>query len=221
MDAPDDARDRELLDAWRRGDRAAGETLYRRYYSSVVRFFRNKVADHVRDDLVQETFAACVRQADQFQGQGSFRSYVLGIAWRRLMDHLRVQGRRNRHTADIDLDTLSVSALGQSPESSAALRQEQRLLLEGLRQIPLMYQIALELHYWEHLPAADVAEILAIPVGTAKTRLRDGRKALEKRLAEIAASPERLACTLDNLERWAARTRQHFAPPARDDESGT
>jgi RNA polymerase sigma-70 factor (ECF subfamily) len=207
--------DAELLAAWRAGDRAAGEALFQRHYSSIARFFRNKVSDSVRDDLIQETFTATLKQAASFRGDSSFLSYILGIARHRLVDHLRRCARERRHWAgEVDMDAVSASDLGESPERSMSLHQDQRLLLEGLRRIGLNYQIALELFYWEGLSAVTVAGILDVPLGTVKTRLRDGRAALEKRLAELAASPERLASTLDNLDRWASRVKRRV-PKAR------
>jgi RNA polymerase sigma-70 factor (ECF subfamily) len=102
-------------------------------------------------------------------------------------------------------------SLGLSPVASAMHHQEQRLLLEGLRRIPLTHQTALELHYWEELTAAEIAEVLGIPLGTAKTRLRDGRAHLEDQLRQIASSPEALRSTLDDLDRWARRVRARAA----------
>lgn len=203
------AKDSELLAAWQTGDRQAGAFLFDRHYEAMARFFRNKVNGPAQDDLVQQTFLTCAEKADRFQGKSSFRTFLFGIAHNILREHLRKIGRQRKRQADqdIDVDLMSVTAMGQSPVSAMALQQEQRLLLEGLRAIPLHYQVALELHYWENLTAKVIAEVTAAPLGTVKTRLRDGKIILAKKLAEIASSEAVLESTIDNLEGWAARMR--------------
>ena len=57
------------------------------------------------------------------------------------------------------------------------------------------------------MSGARIAEVLEIPVGTAKTRLRDGRLRLTRVLEEIADSAEVLKSTLDDLDGWARRAR--------------
>ncbi|MEZ4473276.1 MAG: RNA polymerase sigma factor [bacterium] len=201
--------DEDLLRRWQAGDRAAGSAFFRAQYPVVVRFLRNKVADDVRDDLVQQTFMAAAT-AD-FAGRSSLRTWLLGIAWRCLASHYRSAGRVQAR--EVELGTQSVADLGRGPESQAAFRQEERLLLEGLRRIPVHCQVALELHYWEGMSAADIAEVTDTPLGTIKTRLRDGRLALERVLRTLAASPDALQSTLDDLQGWARRVREAWNRP--------
>ena len=54
----------------------------------------------------------------------------------------------------------------------AARRAEQRVLVMALQRIPVELQILLELFYWEGLSIAELAEVVEIPVGTVKTRMR-------------------------------------------------
>lgn len=205
-------KDRELLAAWRGGDNNAGASLFERHYESIARFFRNKVNGPAQDDLVQQTFLTCAEKADKFRGASSFRTFLFGIAHNVLREYLRKLERKRKREADkeIDFDVLSVTALGQSPVSVIFEKQEQRLLLEGLRLISIKYQVALELFYWEHLTANQIAEITGAPLGTVKTRLRDGKASLAKKLAEIAASEAVLQSTMDNLEGWVERMRKQI-----------
>ena len=93
MDAIDDA---ELLRAWQAGDRAAGSALFERHVAAVTRFFRSKT-DHEVDDLVQETFLACVKSLDASRAITSFRGFLFGIARHKLLDHI---ARRRRAPFD-------------------------------------------------------------------------------------------------------------------------
>jgi len=200
--------DAALVEAWRAGDRAAGSTLFERHYDGVVRFFRNKVADAVAGDLVQKTFLACFEGLAAYRGEASLRTYLFAIAYRLLCKHYEAQ-RRNR----IDLASVSAHDLGHSPSEVVALREEQRLMLTALRRIPLEYQALLELHYWEQMTAAEAAGVLAIPEGTAKTRIRRGRQLLAAQLEALAASPELLTRTTSDLEGWARALRERLVPP--------
>lgn len=191
-----------LVQAWRDGDREAGKRLFERHYAGVARFFRNKVGE-AGPDLIQRTFLACVEGRERFRQESSFRSYLFSIAYKIVCKYYR---ERRRDEGRVDFEEESAHSLS-SPISAVAARQEQRLLLEGLRRLPVDYQVVLELHYWEGMSATELADVLGLPVGTAKTRLRRGRELLEERLRELSASATLLQSTLANLDAWAAQLR--------------
>ena len=191
--------DAQLLEAWAGGDKSAGEALFERHFEAVARFFRNKLsADAAHEDLIQQTFLGCVESRDRFRGEASFRSFLFAIAHRQLAKHWRTRSRDR-----LDFQTVSVFELDASPSAAIAHDQSQQRLLLALRRIPLDSQVALELHYWESLTAAEIGEVLAIPLGTAKTRLRRAKQLLEAELRAldlglVAADP-----TLSRLDTWA------------------
>lgn len=208
----DDPSDEQLLLAWRAGDRPAGAKLFSRHYDLVVRFFVNKVGAEEQADLIQRTFLACVEGRDRV-GSDRFRNYLLGIAFRQLYKHYeRCRGERAR----LDFGTVSVQDLDPSPSQIAVRHDEQRLLLAALRRIPLEYQVALELAYWEGYTAARLAEVLELPLGTAKTRIRRARQLVEEQLEALASSPDLLQSTRMNLDQWAQGLRK-LAGPAKAD----
>ena len=134
--------DFQLLEAWRAGDRAAGTELFNRHFNGLYRFFRNKVGDDA-DDLVQQTFLAVVKARDRFRGDSSFRTYLFTAARSKLYNHFS----RKRPDQRDRLGVTSVIDLGVSMHRMMVKSEEQRLLLEGLRALPLDLQVALELHY--------------------------------------------------------------------------
>jgi len=195
--------DEALAEAWKAGDSRAGEKLFDRYFKSVSRYFRNKA--HANSaDLVQKTFLGCVESLPRYRGQGSFRSFLFAIAYNQLCTFYRQQKKARER---FDPQSMTVHDLGPSPTQVLAKRQDQRLMLEGLRRIPLMYQTLLELHYWEMMPAHECAQVLLIPLGTAKSRIRRGRQLLDDCLKEIAENREVLETTLANLDDWAKAVR--------------
>jgi RNA polymerase sigma-70 factor (ECF subfamily) len=195
--------DFQLLEAWRAGDRAAGTELFNRHFNGLYRFFRNKVGDDA-DDLVQQTFLAVVKARDRFRGDSSFRTYLFTAARSKLYNHFS----RKRPDQKDRLGVTSVIDLGVSMHRMMVKSEEQRLLLEGLRALPLDLQVALELHYFEGMRGPALAEILEIPEGTVRSRLRRGRERLRDELERLSASSERAATTMTNLDGWAAQIRE-------------
>ncbi|MEM7160226.1 MAG: sigma-70 family RNA polymerase sigma factor [Myxococcota bacterium] len=207
------ADDFETLDRWRAGDRKAGNELLQRHFDSLYRFFRNKVDSGV-DDLIQRSFLACIESKDKFRKQASFRTYLFTVARHELYRHFR----RNRRASETDdIGEMSVLDLGTSPSNVAAKRQEQKLLLRALRGIPLDLQLAVELFYWEGLSTAEIAEILEVPQGTAKSRLRRAREALEVQMKELAESDALLQSTMAHFEVWAKDVREVMSPDGGND----
>jgi RNA polymerase sigma-70 factor (ECF subfamily) len=202
-----DASDADLLDRWRRGDLAAGETLFKRYYDGVERFFLNKLSAEVVD-LVQETFIACVEGRDRVADDGRFRSYLFSVAYNVLRKHLR---ERYRSGEQIDFEEISAHDLAPGPGTMLGKLIEQRLLLDALRHIPVDLQVVLELHYWEQMTTDDMAAILCVPSGTARSRLRRAREQLQTAMARLAESPAELHSTITNLEDWAEQCRAALA----------
>ncbi len=195
--------DIELLDAWRDGDARAGNELFNRHFDCVCRFFANKAPNDV-DDLIQRTFLACVEGRDRFRGDASFRGYLFGVARNVLRRHYR---DKRYHDERFDPLLVSVHDLGPGPSLLIADKREQELLLAALRRLPLDHQITLELYYWESMSGSELAEVLEIPEGTVRGRIRRAKQLLEEALAEIAESPQQLETTMANLEGWARSLR--------------
>lgn len=195
--------DGDLLERWRAGDAASGEALFERYYEMVERFFVNKVSSGVQD-LVQDTFIRCVEGRERIRDNDRFRLYVFGIAYHVLSAYLR---ERYRGGGAIDLSEISVCDLAPGPGTLVARRREHRLLLQALQNIPVDDQVVLELHYWEQLTTEQMAEALAIPVGTARGRLQRARTRLEQVMQQLTATPLELTSTLLQLDDWAADCR--------------
>jgi RNA polymerase sigma-70 factor (ECF subfamily) len=202
-----DPSDGELLARWRAGDAASGEALFERYYEMLERFFLNKVTSGIQD-LVQETFIRCVESKERIRDDDRFRSYMFSIAYNVLSAHLR---ERYRGGKAVDFSEVSVCDLAPGPGTLMSKQREHRLLIEALRHIPVDDQVLLELHYWEQLTTEQMAEVLAIPLGTVRGRLQRARTRLEEAMARIAESPEHLSSTLTRLEDWAAECRQRLS----------
>jgi len=195
--------DAELLAAWQAGDREAGGSLIDRYFEPVRRFFQNKVSEGV-EDLIQQTFLACVQRRDQIRDPEAFRGYLFAAARTKLYDYLRV---RMRPTATADFEVTSIADVGISPSGMLAARQDERLLLQALRMLPVDLQVALELYYFERVRGHELEIALDVPPGTVRSRLRRGLELLRRRVEELTDSPELRRETQTNLDAWAERLR--------------
>jgi RNA polymerase sigma factor (sigma-70 family) len=196
--------DAALFQAWVGGDQSAGEALYGRYFDPLYRFFRAKVPDDY-EDLIQNTMLECVRSRDRYRGDSPFRAYLFGVARHRLLHYMRAKGS-NR--LDFDAGQSSLADLDPRPSTVVARRAEHRLLLEAMRRIPVDLQLAIELHYWEDLSTAELAEVLEIPQGTVKSRLRRGREALQAALVELSKNPQERDAAVGGLETWVREIRE-------------
>jgi RNA polymerase sigma factor (sigma-70 family) len=177
------ASDQELLQRWRAGDRAAGSALVRRHYHALHRFFASKASANF-EDLIQDTFLACVESKESFRGDSSFRTYLFGLARFRLLTYYR----KMRRVRQIDITTSTVRDLGTTPSGEVARGENLRLLQLALTHVPLDQQIALELTYWECLPAREVARVLEIPENTVYSRVRRAKAQLRFALELLGSS---------------------------------
>jgi RNA polymerase sigma-70 factor (ECF subfamily) len=194
--------DAELLAAWRGGDRTAGDELIRRHFDPICRFFRAKLGDDV-EDLIQKTFLDCVSSKERVADDG-FRAYLFAVAKNRLYDHLRA---RYRAPEAVDVSEQSLADLGTTPSQALARDREEQLLLAAMRRIPLEYQIALELAYWEGLSGPEIATVLSIPANTVRSRLARARAAIKDQLERLADAPETTNSTLARLDTAIAALR--------------
>jgi len=199
-----ETEDADLLEAWRSGDKAAGETLFLRHYERVSWFFHNKAGEHALD-LVQGTFLACLETRDRIRETAAFRSYLFGVARNVLHDHYR---RKRRDRAQLDFTQKSAQDLAPSAITLIVKRQEQQLLLAALRRIPVESQIILELIFWEKLTPRELAEVLELKYHTARSRIRTAREQLKKAMRQVTKVPELVKTTLEDLEGWAQRVRE-------------
>lgn len=207
-------QDFELLDAWRGGDQVAANRLFDRYFAPLYSFFRTKVADGVAEDLVQQTFLACVQAMSGFRGDATFRSYLFRAARSRLYNHYDARGRATRV---FDPDAVSCADLGVEPSFARTSHDSHRRLLQALRAIPIELQVVLELYYFERMRAAQLAEVLELPEGTVRTRIRRALELLRGRLAEIDDGSTRIETTMSDLESWATGIRRDVLGRKDDD----
>ena len=196
--------DLELLEAWRAGDRKAGNELLARHFQPLFRFFASKVPGEA-EDLIQSTLLACVTYIDRVAEASSFRAYLFTIAAHQLYAHLRKHAKRD---AQVDFTLTSLAELGISPSSIVAQREREQQLALALRRLPLELQIVIELSYWEELSASEIATVLSLPLGTAKSKIRRAKQLLALELDRIGSKPD----GAEDLDGWIRELRAESKP---------
>lgn len=201
------SNERDLLLAWRDGDRAAGSKLIRSHAPLMQRFFANKTSrPEVVEELAQRTFVACVQGVERFRGDSNFRTWLYAVA----NNVLREYYREHRRSANLDFGTVSAADGADGPGTILASSEEQQRLLAALRRIPLDSQALLELYYWEGLSAPELAEVFEIPVGTVRGRISKAKQALRAELDAMARTREHAPTTEAQLDDWALAVRRQM-----------
>jgi RNA polymerase sigma-70 factor (ECF subfamily) len=164
--------DLELIEAARRGSSAAFGRLVDRHQRAVRAFLRRAVGnDAEADDLAQETFVTAWERIGGFRGEAAFRTWLCGIAWRKLATARRTWARSTRR----ETEWMEAEAL----ERPADGRPEQRLALEAaLASLPLEQRAAVALCLGGEFSHAEAAEALELPLGTVKSHVTRGRARL-------------------------------------------
>jgi RNA polymerase sigma factor (sigma-70 family) len=191
--------DAELVEAWAAGDSVSGSRLFDRHYASIYRFFANKLSGPSEiEDLVQQSFMACIEPKTRYRGEASFRTFLFAVARNVLLRHLRDSRKR-----DVDEASTSLADCGLGVSTVLHLRREQQLLLTALRHICIDSQVVLEMNYWEQMSAREIGEVLAESEAAIRGRLRKAKLELRGAIEALARTRAELDSTLDGLEQWA------------------
>ena len=149
------------------GDRAAFDSLYRRYVRSVFGLALRRLGDRGRaEDAVQETFAAVWRSASSYKPErGPAAPWLYAVARNAITDRLRA---RTEQPAELpETPSAEAGPLERAESSYIAWRVHR-----AMEELPEHEREVLELAYWSGFSQSEVANYLNIPLGTVKTRTR-------------------------------------------------
>jgi len=164
---PADVTDGELLVRVADGDRAAFDSLYRRYVRSVFGLALRRLGDRGRaEDAVQETFAAVWRSATSYRPErGPAAPWLYAVARNAITDRLRA---RTETPGELPERAAPEAGPPERAETSYVAWRVHR----AMEELPEHEREVLELAYWSGFSQSEVANYLNIPLGTVKTRTR-------------------------------------------------
>ena len=176
------ASERALVERMAAGDGEALRELYdihaRAVYSLALRILRRQ-SD--AEDVVQEVFVQAWRQAARYDAaRGTVAGWLLVQARSRSIDRLRARQARPERSEDERHADPPDSSVG--PDIQIVRGEQARRVRQALDDLPRLQRTALELAYFEGLTHVEIAEQLEQPLGTVKTRIRQGLLRLRQAL---------------------------------------
>lgn len=160
--------DANVLERARRGDREALQEVVRAYYPSVLRFMSTLCTNPAdAEELTQEAFVKALQSLRKFRGESGLRTWLHRIAFHEYLH------RRRRQRSTLPLPETMISPLF---EASSVLALD---LESALRCVPEEFRTAFVLCDIQGLSMQEAAEVMSVPLGTAKSRLHSARNRLQ------------------------------------------
>ncbi len=178
----DNERDLALVRKIALGDEQALEQLYRIFEPRVYAFALSRLNNlHLSGDILNEVMWAVWRGAKGFEGRATVRTWVLGIAYHKILDHLRNRGKHNAE----DLDPEAPEASDQDVMATLNRFQEAEHLRQALNNLTYEHRQVLHLAFFEDLSGREISEIIGCPEATVRTRIHYAKKALKRWLKKL------------------------------------
>ncbi len=173
------------------GDLGAFEGLVRRWQGRLVglawRFCRDRAT---AEDMAQDAFLKACRSLASFRGQSAFGTWLTAIALNSYRSRLRAEG-----PPLLSLDPLRAFAVETGVHRGLEEGQRDEAVRRAVLTLPARYRDPLVVFYFHDMDVAEAAQLLELPEGTLKARLRRGRALLKQRCSALgialdASDPE-------------------------------
>jgi RNA polymerase sigma-70 factor (ECF subfamily) len=177
--------DEDLMPLVERKDPDAFGVVYDRHGGAAYSLAYRIVGDRgVAEDVTQEAFLSVWRSGARFdRTRGSVRTWLLGVVRNRAIDVLRRDAGR-APAVSLELESVPEQESRFEPTDAEALRHETAREVRGvLRELPEDQVRVVQLAYFGGLSHSEIAEVLGMPLGTVKGRMR---LAMEKMRAQLA-----------------------------------
>jgi RNA polymerase sigma-70 factor (ECF subfamily) len=178
----------EELNAWMRAvaqsaDRPAFAALFRHFAPRIKGFLvRSGCNEPLAEELTQETMVTLWRRAASFDpSRARLSTWIFTIARNLRIDHHRRGGSAAAEDSQWDADQQPAD-LDLAPDQQALAAQREQNVHAALAGLPPDQVQVLVLSYFEDQPHARIAEVLGIPLGTVKSRIRLAVAQLRRRL---------------------------------------
>jgi len=164
----------DLLVATAGGDRAAFGALYDQSAARIFGLVRRIVVDPAQaEEVTQDVYLELWQTAARFDpSRGSALSYMFTLAHRRAVD--RVRSAQSAHDRDLRIGTRDLDVPVDTVAEAAEVRVEHEKAHVALAGLSELQRECVALAYYGGLTHSEIAARLGVPLGTVKTRLRDG-----------------------------------------------
>ncbi|WP_284233331.1 ECF RNA polymerase sigma factor SigK [Arenivirga flava] len=175
----------DLLTAVAAGDRAAFAELYDRTAPRVLGLIKRLLIDHSQsEEVAQEVFLEIWQTAARYQpNKGAAVTWMLTMAHRRAVD--RVRSSQSSRDRDVRIGIRDFEPGFDQVSESVEVSVEHERVSKALGRLTELQRQAVKLAYYGGLSHSEIAAKLSIPIGTVKTRLRDGMIRLRDELGVV------------------------------------
>ncbi|HEU0114572.1 MAG TPA: sigma-70 family RNA polymerase sigma factor [Thermomicrobiales bacterium] len=182
--------DEELVQRLAAGHDDALEPLHHRYAGRVFAFAARRLDPDVAEEITQDVFLAVWNNAGRFDpARGMAKPWILQIAHTRILNEFRRRDRRPQIASDPEEKRLAAVRDGAPlPDEAAWRRFQRRAVNDAVATLSPRQRDAVRLALFDDLTHAQVAATLDVPLGTAKTRIRDGMQRLRTALQPVLAA---------------------------------
>jgi RNA polymerase sigma-70 factor, ECF subfamily len=187
--ASEDLSDHGLLALVARGDHEAFARLYDGYGAAAYALAARIVRDRdLAADVVQDAFLTIWNQASRFDAaRGEPSTWILTLTHHKAVDVVRRESRRRVAAIDETYDAVDTAARVDAQAEQSVARAEVRAALSRLTD---PHRELLELAYFAGYTQSELAERLAVPVGTIKSRTHTAMTALREHMVALGMRPE-------------------------------
>ena len=183
--------DQQLVERVQQGDKRAFDLLVIKYqhkiFSIISRFIKDNAEVH---DVAQDAFIKAYRAIGNFRGESAFYTWIYRIAINTAKNHLVSRGRRPP-SSDVEVDDAEFYAGGENlrdlatPENELMRDQLEQVVFKAIDELPEDLRTAVTLREMEGMSYEEIAEVMACPVGTVRSRIFRARESIDRHLAPL------------------------------------
>ena len=183
----------ELIERCLRGNQQAWESIVRQHWRKVFNVAYKFVGKHDEaEDLTQDIFLKVFKSLDTFDRRANFQTWLISVSRNLCIDHYR-SVRKERETIDRAVDPGQLTPASSDAGPHAILEQRDRVVLlrEAMQGLPDTLRTAVLLRDIQELTYQEIADRLALPEGTVKSRINRGRTELARQIRRLRDDQER------------------------------
>jgi RNA polymerase sigma-70 factor (ECF subfamily) len=176
-----------LIEQCLSGDQQAWETIVRQHWRKVFNVAYKFVGKHDEaEDLTQDIFLKIFKALRTFDRRANFQTWIVSISRNLCIDHYRsVRKERQTIARDVDSTELQPASTDRGPYAAAEHQDLRELLRVALGKLPPALRTAVVLRDLQELSYQEIADQLALPEGTVKSRINRGRLELARQLKRL------------------------------------
>ncbi len=183
--------DQQLVERVQKGDKRAFDLLVLKYQHKIFAVISRFIRDHAEvQDVAQDAFIKAYRALPNFRGESAFYTWMYRIAINTAKNYLVARNRRPP-ASDVDVDDAEFFAGNDAmhemntPERNLLRDELQAVIDQAFRDLPDDLRMAVTLREIDGLSYEEIAEAMACPVGTVRSRIFRAREAIDKKIQPL------------------------------------